>query len=210
MDYQSGCWETYFRDSYVMEDNYGGACIVHISAFRKMERLHKEKGTKAALDYMMGYLEKAFEKAEKRNKKKAVKPATAKDAIFQFAKENRENPTPAEDRFKKFLGKNNIDYKFQVPVCCDVDGYIIDFVIHSKTLNKDIAVEIDGGYHNRPDQLQKDKIREDNLKESGYEVVRFKNEETEKDAIYDAAFKKMRIVGASDVLNKITRKRFMN
>ena len=142
--------------------------------------------------------------------KKEQKPAAAKDAIYQYAKENRENPTPAESRFKNFLVKNKIAYKFQVPVCCEGEGYIIDFVIHSKSLNKDIAVEIDGGYHNKPDQVQKDKIREDNIKESGYEVVRFKNEETEKNTIYDALFRKMSHIGASDILNKITVKKYLN
>ena len=153
----------------------------------------------------------AYGVGEKRKEKqKPVKPATAKDAIFQYAKENRENPTPAESRFKNFLVKNKIAYKFQVPVCCEGEGYIIDFVIHSKSLDKDIAVEIDGGYHNKPDQVQKDKIREDNLKESGYVVVRFKNEETEKDAIYDVLFRKMNHIGAADILNKITIKKYLN
>ena len=153
----------------------------------------------------------AYGVGEKREEKeKPVKPATAKDAIFQYAKENRENPTPAESRFKNFLAKNKIAYKFQVPVCCEGEGYIIDFVIHSKSLDKDIAVEIDGGYHNKPDQIQKDKIREDNLKESGYVVVRFKNEETEKDAIYDVLFRKMNHIGAADILNKITIKKYLN
>lgn len=185
-------------------------CIVHKSVYQTMMRLRKEKGVDSALEYITNYVENAFAKAENRKVKKKVKPATAKDAIYQFAQENRENPTPAESRFKNFLAKNKIAYKFQVPVCCEGEGYIIDFVIHSKSLDKDIAVEIDGGYHNKPDQIQKDKIREDNLKESGYVVVRFKNEETEKDAIYDVLFRKMNHIGAADILNKITIKKYLN
>lgn len=142
--------------------------------------------------------------------RKKAKAASGKDVISKYAHDNRENPTAAESRFKNFLSNNKISYKFQVPIRCEGKGYIIDFVIHSKSLNKDIAVEIDGGYHNTPDQVQKDKIREDNLKESGYVVVRFKNEETKKDAIYDVMFSKMRHIGASDILNKITVKKYLN
>lgn len=143
-------------------------------------------------------------------KKEKPRPASKKDALYQYADENRENPTDAERRFKKFLGKNNIDYKFQVPVFCSGEGYIIDFVIHSKKTGKDIAVEIDGGYHDEPEQVRKDEIRDKNLKRCGYDVVRLRNEETEKDKVYDATFRKMRLVGASDVLNKITSKRHLN
>lgn len=177
-----------------------------------MQRLHKEKGVDAALDFMFGYLKKEFEKVEKKKGKKKDKAIIAPggDVLSEYAKENRANPTPSEARFKKFLSKNNIEYKFQVPVRIEGHGYIIDFVIHSKSLKKDIAVEIDGGYHDDPEQARKDKERENNLKRCGYEIIRLKNEETEKDKIYDVTFKKMKKAGASDVLNKITAKRFMN
>jgi very-short-patch-repair endonuclease len=97
-----------------------------------------------------------------------------------------------------------------VPVCCDGKWYIVDFLINSKTAKKKIVVEIDGGYHNDPEQRKEDELREERLRKKGYEIVRIKNEETEKGAIYDVLFRKMRCVGASDVLNKLTVKKYLS
>ena len=40
-----------------------------------------------------------------------------------------------------------------------------------------LVVEVDGGYHSEPRQQEDDVMREDALREMGYNVMRFTNEE---------------------------------
>jgi very-short-patch-repair endonuclease len=54
--------------------------------------------------------------------------------------------------------------------------FILDFYCHQALL----AVEIDGGYHENQKQHQYDEMRTQYLKERGLEVIRFNNEEVEK------------------------------
>src|SRR5690606_21487769 len=44
-------------------------------------------------------------------------------------------------------------------------------------LEKKLVIEIDGGYHNDPQQKEADELRTQILKEFGYKVLRFPNEE---------------------------------
>src|SRR5690606_40557775 len=54
-----------------------------------------------------------------------------------------------------------------------IDNYIVDFVC----LSRRVIVEIDGGYHNNSEVKEKDKERDGYLKDCGYAVLRFTNEE---------------------------------
>jgi len=95
-----------------------------------------------------------------------------------FAKQNRQNPTDAEDKLWQLVRNRNIDgYKFrrQHPV----SGFIPDFVC----LNRNLIVEIDGGYHNENEQNIFDSARENWLKEYGFEIIRFTNEEVLQDIL---------------------------
>ena len=89
---------------------------------------------------------------------------------LNLAQNLRKNNTKEENiiwqllRNRKFYG-----YKFkrQVPI----GNYIVDFLCYEKS----IVVEIDGGEHNTPDALLKDKNRTQYLESQGYKVIRFCN-----------------------------------
>ncbi len=92
--------------------------------------------------------------------------------LKDFAKQNRDNATPAEEALWTLLsGKKLEGYKFRRQHI--IGDVIVDFV----QLGKKLIVEIDGGYHNHPEQQQLDKARESYLNNIGYKVVRFTNEE---------------------------------
>ncbi len=93
-----------------------------------------------------------------------------------FAKENRHNPTEAEHALWQLVRNRNIGgYKFrrQHPV----SGFIPDFVC----LDSNLIIEIDGGYHNEENQNIFDIARENWLKEYGFEIIRFTNDDVLKD-----------------------------
>ena len=53
-----------------------------------------------------------------------------------------------------------------------IGDYIVDFV----SRHGGLVVEVDGGYHSEPRQQEDDVMREDALREMGYNVMRFTNE----------------------------------
>ncbi len=115
----------------------------------------KERGTEGSATY--GYVTSTV--AEWKN-------------TLQFAKQNRKTPTAEEDKMWQELRNRqitNCKFRRQHPIA----GYIPDFVC----LEKRLIIEIDGGYHNEKDQKIFDNAREEWLKESGYKMMRFKNDE---------------------------------
>jgi adenine-specific DNA-methyltransferase len=60
---------------------------------------------------------------------------------------------------------NGIKFKRQVVI----DSYIVDFVSFEKML----IIELDGGQHNSPDVVIKDKTRTKYLENLGFKVVRY-------------------------------------
>jgi chorismate synthase len=89
-----------------------------------------------------------------------------------FAKQNRKNPTEAEDRLWQEVRNRKIKgYKFrrQHPI----NGFIPDFVC----LEKKLIIEIDGGYHNDEEQTNYDVIRTKWLSANAYKLMRFTNEQ---------------------------------
>ncbi len=98
---------------------------------------------------------------------------------FEFAKQNRKNLTEAEDKIWQLVRNRNInDNKFrrQHPIA----GFIPDFVC----LERKLIVEIDGGYHDNEEQIVYDKARENWLKEFGFDIIRFTNEQVLNDINY--------------------------
>ncbi len=91
---------------------------------------------------------------------------------YEFAKEQRRNPTPAEKiMWEELRGKRLGGYKFreQHPF----GRFVLDFYcLHSK-----LSVEIDGTPHNTPENIEYDKVRTDILKANGITELRFSNEE---------------------------------
>jgi very-short-patch-repair endonuclease len=89
-----------------------------------------------------------------------------------FARENRKNPTKAEDKLWQSLrGKQLKDYKFRRQHA--ILSYIVDFV----NIDKKLVIEVDGEIHEVNDNPKYDEYRTQELNELGFRVVRFKNEE---------------------------------
>ena len=92
-----------------------------------------------------------------------------------FARENRKNPTEAENLLWENLRNRNIgDCKFRRQHA--IGGFIVDFVC----LEKMLVIEIDGEYHLEDEQKKYDELRTEYLKEYGFKEIRFTNEEIEK------------------------------
>ena len=110
---------------------------------------------------------------KKKTKKKRKKELRAK--VEKFATEHQHNPTPAENSFAKLLRYLNMDFEMQKVFSCKESMYIVDFYLPQyKTV-----VEIDGGYHNTPQQRKKDRKRTQALKKQPLiiRIIRFQNEE---------------------------------
>ncbi|MBR1652401.1 MAG: endonuclease domain-containing protein [Alloprevotella sp.] len=88
-----------------------------------------------------------------------------------FAKGNRRNMTESEAILWQELRNIGCGFKFrrQHPI----GDYIVDFVCLSKRL----VIEVDGGYHEAPEQQREDALRTQFLESRGYSVIRFRNEE---------------------------------
>ncbi len=101
---------------------------------------------------------------------------TARKSSYHLLKELKEqrknNPTETEKILWNFLkGKKLGGYKFRREHI--IDEFIVDFVC----LSKKLIVEVDGGYHNKPEIQKADALRTEILEESGYKVIRFTNEQ---------------------------------
>lgn len=98
-----------------------------------------------------------------------------KDSIAR-ARDLRKEATGHEDllwrklRNRAFAG---LKFRRQQPI----DGYIADFFCFEKRL----IIEIDGAVHLKPDQILYDQERDVHLRNQGFRVVRFTNDQIEKD-----------------------------
>ena len=95
--------------------------------------------------------------------------------LLKMARENRKDPTEAEDVMWQALRNRALKYKFrrQHPI----DSFIVDFVC----MEKKLIVEIDGEIHDLLEHKEYDKHRGKILEELGYNVIRFKNNEVKND-----------------------------
>lgn len=91
--------------------------------------------------------------------------------LKQYAKENRNNMTEAESVLWNVLRCNALGHKFLRQYI--IGNYIVDFICRDEGL----IIEVDGGYHSEPRQQSDDMVREDWLREKGYHVMRFSNDE---------------------------------
>lgn len=91
---------------------------------------------------------------------------------FELAKQLRNNQTEAELFLwghLKFITISGVRFKRQHPILY----FIADFYCHRAKL----IIEVDGGYHNLPEQYIYDKNRDKELEEFGLKVIRFTNEQ---------------------------------
>ncbi|PLW96466.1 MAG: hypothetical protein C0593_11490 [Marinilabiliales bacterium] len=92
--------------------------------------------------------------------------------IIDTAKRLRKNMTPAEKILWQELKGNKINgrhFRRQHPIY----RYIADFYCHKEKL----VIEVDGSYHNNPEQRDYDKNRDATIDEYDIRVLRFTNNE---------------------------------
>ena len=88
-----------------------------------------------------------------------------------FARENRRQPTPAEEQLWQALRGGQLGYRFRRQHA--IENYLVDFVC----LPAWLVVEVDGAIHQAPEAVEYDNGRTHALQECGFIVVRFTNEE---------------------------------
>ncbi len=93
------------------------------------------------------------------------------DLLKENAKQMRKEPTEAEAAFWELVSGNGLDVKFRRQHI--IGDYIVDFVC----LEKNLVVEIDGGYHDDEQQQIDDNLRSKELKDYGFTILRLQNEE---------------------------------
>ncbi len=89
-----------------------------------------------------------------------------------LARNLRKNATIQERRLWNLLKNrqfHNLKFKRQQPI----GDYIVDFICKEAK----IIIEIDGGQHNEPENIEYDKTRTEYLNNLGYKVIRFWNNE---------------------------------
>ncbi len=95
--------------------------------------------------------------------------------LQQFARDNRKEPTEAEDRLWQVIRGSATGGRIRRQHV--IDKYIVDFV----SLPKQLVIEVDGDIHEH--QEDEDSGRTHMLQELGFEVIRFTNQEVMADAI---------------------------
>jgi dTDP-4-amino-4,6-dideoxygalactose transaminase/very-short-patch-repair endonuclease len=91
--------------------------------------------------------------------------------LKKYAEENRNNPTDVERVLWNTLRDSNLGVKFRRQHI--IEDFIVDF--YCAELN--LTIELDGGYHNAPEQMKSDAERTARLKQLGYIEIRFNNEQ---------------------------------
>ena len=91
------------------------------------------------------------------------------NATREKRKKLRSLPTKAEYVLWQELREQKIGYRFRRQV--SIDAFIVDFYCHELKL----IIEVDGPIHEN--QKEYDYIREKHLKDLGYIILRFTNEE---------------------------------
>ena len=95
-----------------------------------------------------------------------------KKSLLEIRKELRQESTFAEQLLWNEIrnGKlNELKFKRQH----SIGNYIVDFYCAAKRL----IIELDGGVHDTKEQKEKDKLRDENLREMKFTILRFTNEE---------------------------------
>lgn len=91
--------------------------------------------------------------------------------LKEYAIDNRKNPTEAENILWQVLRNNQLGTKWRR------QHIILDFIVDFICLEKSLIIEVDGEYHNTPEQQKADKLRDQILSEKGYTIIRLTNDE---------------------------------
>ncbi len=94
---------------------------------------------------------------------------------LERARELRREMTSAEKMLWQELRGDKLGVHFRRQQI--IAGFIVDFYCHSASL----VIEVDGGIHDAKRQKENDRERERILNEMGLRIVRFRNDEVEKE-----------------------------
>jgi very-short-patch-repair endonuclease/nucleoside-triphosphatase THEP1 len=98
-----------------------------------------------------------------------VRPYNSK--LIDVARQNRQNLTESEQKFWEIVRDHKIGFEFQRQK--PINNFILDF--YCKELN--LAIEVDGGYHDKSSEVARDNERTKILNSLGIKVLRLKNDE---------------------------------
>ena len=93
--------------------------------------------------------------------------------LKDFAQTNKRFQTDAERLLWENIRAKQLSVKFNRQHI--FGDYIVDFVC----IEKGLVIEVDGGYHSEYEQREKDEFRTQRLRDMGFHVIRFKNEDIE-------------------------------
>ena len=93
------------------------------------------------------------------------------DLLKKFAKENRKRPTEAEAVLWDCIKERQLGQAFRR------QHIIGEFIADFACIPAKLVIEIDGGYHQMPEQQISDEQRQEWLESQGFTVIRFTNEE---------------------------------
>lgn len=91
--------------------------------------------------------------------------------LKEKAKELKQFQTDAESYLWHFIRARQLGVKFNRQHI--IGDYIVDFVC----LDKKLIIEVDGEYHNLPEQRKDDFMRTEELTKIGFNLIRFDNAE---------------------------------
>lgn len=91
--------------------------------------------------------------------------------LKEYAKENRNNMTDAERLLWNYIKdrRNGMTFRRQHII----GDYICDFAC----LKQKLIIEVDGGYHSQPEQIENDALRQSIIEDYGFRFIRFTNDE---------------------------------
>ena len=104
--------------------------------------------------------------------------STQYDLLKENAVNNRKNPTEAESVLWDMLKGNKLGAHFRR------QHIILDYIVDFICLDKGLIIELDGGYHQLPQQQRNDAARTEWLEKKGFTVIRFSNDEVLKNIEY--------------------------
>lgn len=104
--------------------------------------------------------------------KRIFEPPGISTALLEAARSLRGNMTHAEQALWHCIRRRQLGgFRFRRQHPCE--RFILDFYCCEVKL----AVELDGGQHNTPEGIARDKVRHEILQEQGIQVIRFWNNE---------------------------------
>ncbi|WP_299365956.1 DUF559 domain-containing protein [Winogradskyella sp.] len=124
-----------------------------------------------------------------------ARPSTYK-LMKELQQEHKKNSTEAERVLWESLRAKKIGFKFRRQHI--IDEFIVDFV----NLEKNLVIEVNGGYHNTKEQQEVDEIRTLILKELGFNIIRFSNEQVigDIDSVLNSIEKQLKSLSSGEVV----------